>query len=150
MAKRKLQGELFSDKTRWSSTEVRHEIEFHDLLLAIKNVTVKKSPKFKIDDVEFSVSVDPWNGDNSGFISVYLDHFSDESQMISLTVKASSGEEASRQMEEVEAEGFCGFFEFLSITKYKEFAKDKGDVLKLELTVILHTKENAATEGWSR
>ena len=41
-----------------------------------------------------------------------------------------------------------GCARFVSHEKYRQFAKDHGDILKLEVVVTLHTK--AEGDGWTR
>ena len=77
-----------------------------------------------------------------------LHNHSDEDQTTSITVKLVSGVEKSWEMDMVEAGQSWGFIKFLSHQKYRKWAKEHGDVLKLEVVVTLHSKAEA--NGWTR
>ena len=100
--------------------------------------------------MEFSIDVYPDSVvfDCPGFIGVFLNNYSKETLMSSVTVKEASGEMSSWEMEKSEPERVFGWDKFLSHEKYREWAKDHGDVLKLEVLVTLHTKTEG--DGWTR
>ena len=148
--------ELFVWKDRLILTSTEKHIEVHSLLKLIEDENKKRipkfSPKFKLAGVDFSIDVLPDNSnhDCSGFIGVYLSNCGNEDRTTSVTVKEASGEEASWEMDKVEAGTFWGFHEFLSHEKYRKWAKDHGDVLKLEVTVTVHSKAEGEGDGWTR
>jgi len=105
------------------------------------------SPKFKLGDVEMSVDVHP-DHNSSGYIAVFLHNYSDQAQMTSATFKANSSEVLlSWKMKENKAQNIFGWVKFLSHKEFKDWAEKNGDLLKLEVTVTLHVKENS-TDGW--
>ena len=158
MVKRKVaiteNDERFVWKAKLISTSTKKTIEVHDLLQLIGDESRKmeeiSSPKFKLGGVDFSISVYPDDSDHdgSGFIGVYLNNHSDEDQTTSITVKLVSGVEKSLEMRVVKAGKGRGWNKFLSHQKYQKWAKDHGDVLKLEVMVTLHSKAEGG--GWTR
>ena len=141
--------ELFVYKTRWNSETTKKVIEIHDLILKIEDednwAEAIVSPKFQLAGKDFSVDVVP---DDDGYIGVHLASYSDEDQICSFTVMETSGVEMSWEMEKIEADSWWGFPTFLAHKKYRGWAKSNGDVLRLEVTITLHTK--AVGDGWTR
>ena len=162
MSKRKVSvtqdDESFEWKSRLISTSTKKIIKFNDFLQLMedknknKNKTVKISPKFKLAGVDFSIDVFPDNIelDGSKFIGVYLHNYGNEGQTTSITFKEASGEERSWEMIKVSPGKGWGFPDFLNHEKYRNWAKDHADVLKLEVTVTLHSKAEGEGGGWTR
>ena len=66
-----------------------------------------------------------------------------------MTVKEASGlENLDLEMDIVKTGRGWGFHQFLTHEKYRQLAKEHGDVLKLDIVVTLHTK--AEGDGWTR
>ena len=129
-------------------------IKFNDFLQLIedesKNMDKIRSPKFRLAGDDFSIDVYPDNSANdwSGSIGVYLHNYGNEDQTISISVKESTGEKESLEMEEVEAGDRLEVPLILSHSDYREWAEDHGDVFKLEVMVTVHSK--AEGDGWTR
>ena len=146
--------ELFVLQTHLISESTEKTIQIHDFLEKIEDQETNKqkiaSPRFQIAGMEFSIDVYPDSAvfDCPGFIGVFLNNYSKETLMSSVTVKEASGEMSSWEMEKSEPEMGFGWDKFLSQEKYREWAKDHGDVLKLEVLVTLHTKTEG--DGWTR
>ena len=147
--------ELFVLRTPLISESTEKTIQVHDFLKKIEDQETNQqkivSARFQIAGMEFSIDVYPDAAvyDGSGFIGVYLHNYSKETLMSSVTVKEASGKENSWEMrKEPETERGFGWNKFLSQEKYREWAKDHGDVLKLEVLVTLHTKTEG--DGWTR
>ena len=151
MSKRKFPptqvDELFELKTKLVLESVKKTIKLHDFIKKIedqeKKIKAIVSPKFKVAEIEFSIIVYP---EYDGFIGVFLRNYSKEvpSPMSSFTVKAASGVEMSREIDD----WYVGFGTFLSHEKYREWVKTHGDVLELEVLVTVNSK--AEGDGWSR
>ena len=144
--------ELFVHKTNWIAETTKKIIEIHDFTQKIddgdKNLKIY-SPKFKLAGVDFSIAVYPYQEhDGSGFIGVFLNNYSNEDKMTSITVQEASGVERSWEMGKVKAGKGYGWTNFLSHENYKAFANVRGDVLKLEVVITLHTKADG--DGWTR
>ena len=146
--------ELFVFKTGLLTESTEKIIEFHDFIKEIEDESTKMNwkitPKFKLAGADFSLGVVPDNTVNNspGFIGVYLVNESDEEQTVSGTVKEVSRKEASFEKKRVLTGNGCGFPTFMSHEKYREWAKNHGDVLRLEVVVTLHKK--AEGDGWTR
>jgi len=153
MSKRKVPAtrddEIFVLKTKMISESTKKTIEIHDFIKKIEdevNMREILSPKFIMDGdgAEFSIKVrSRKDSSGSGWISVYLYNFSNEDQLLSVTVKGSGVE----QSWEVPAGNGCGG-SFMSHETYREWAEDHGDVFKLEVVVTLLTK--AEGDDWTR
>jgi len=144
-------GWKFVKKAEWTSRRMKIEVEIPEFQKEIDNKkllvdAIISSPKFKLGEVEMSVDVRP--NKSSGFIGIFLHNHSDQAQMISATFKTNSGKVVSGEGKENPAQNISGWW-FLSHTKYKEWAKKNGDVLKVEVEVIHYVKENS-TDGWIR
>ena len=88
-------------------------------------------------------------------IAVFLYNDSDQDQTCSATFKADSAVPVkSRGWDrvKVKAKYEWGYSKFLSYGAYKKWAKENGDVFKLEVSVSLLTKEIVATDidCWTR
>lgn len=146
--------EAFEWKFRMISTSAstRKTIKLHELLQLMEDESKKTaaiiSPKFKLAGVEFSIDVYPEDTSAPGFIGVFLHNYSNDDPTTSVTFKESSGVERSWKMERDQAGKIEGYHQFLSHKKYREWAKDHGDVLKLDIVVTLHSK--AEGDGWTR
>ena len=144
--------ELFVWKAKMISTSTKKTIKVHDLLQLIEDDSKSpSSPKFQLAGVDFSIDVLPDGAAYGvpGFIGVFLHNYSKEDQMVSVTVKEASGVESNWwEMEELEADTWWGFPSFLAHKRYRRFAKYNGDVLRLEVSLTLHTK--AMGDGWTR
>ena len=147
MSKRKAaltqDDECFEFKSKLISTSTKKTIKINNFLKLIEDESRKmdaiRSPKFKLNGIGFSIDVYPDN-DDSWFIGVFLHNYGNEDQTLSITVKEASGEEDSWEMEEVEAGDSWGFTQFLRHKNYREWAKEHGDILKLEVVVTVHSK----------
>ena len=143
--------ELFVYKTKLISESTEKIIELHDFIDNIEDIDKKmikiRSPKFKLAGVDFTIDVYPDCREVGypGYIGVSLRNHSYEDQTTSISFKEASGKEDSRAMGKVEAGKKIGFFQFLSHKSYRRWAKDHGDVLKLEVVVTLHSPP-----GWTR
>ena len=144
--------EHFVLKTKLVSKSTKKTVEIRDFISKIEDGDNNKkalySPKFKLAGVDFSVLVYP-DKEGSGFIGVYLHNLSTEDQTTSVTMKHDSSNVESRwDMNKVLAGKGWGYTKFLSHEKYRQFAKDHEDVLKLEVLVTLHTKVKG--DVWTR
>ena len=147
--------ELFVLQSHLISESTQKIIHFHDFLKKIEDQKTSKvrivSPRFQIAGIEFSIEVYPDNAvyDGAGFIGLYLKNYSKETPISTVIVKEASGEVKSWEMrkEPIPESGF-GWNKFLSQEKYREWAKEHGDVLKLEVMVTLHTMADG--DGWTR
>ena len=144
--------ESFEWKSKMISTSTKKTIKFNNFLQLIEDESKKKivkiSPKFKLAGGDFSINVYPDDSDAPGFVGVYLHNHGDEDQTTSITFKEDSGEEASWEMDKVRAGVGLGMTKFLSHYKYRNWAKDHGDVLRLEVVVTVYSK--AEGDGWTR
>ena len=153
MAKRKLNCQ--------SSFEVKQEVEILEFLKMISDDENKMkkvvSPKFYLGDVEMSIGVYP-DYKSSGRIGVFLHNHSDQDQKVSVAFTSKKSKSAasyylireSRERAIIKANKSFGYPGFLSHRDYKNLAEEDGDVFKLEVSVSLHTKEESATDGWTR
>ena len=145
--------ELFVRKTKLISESTEKIIEFHDLIKEIEDEDKKmnyiSSPKFKLAGVDFSINVLPDCIANNvpGFLCFYLKNYGDEDQTTSVAVKNGPGVDLSWKMRKVEAQEI-GVFRFISHETYRQWAKDHGDVLRLEVVVTVHSK--AEGDVWTR
>ena len=153
MAKRKQNGELFINKAPWSSVEVKHEVEIHELMTKISDDKNKPivSPKFNLGGVEMSIRVDP-NDEGSGFIGVSLHNYSDQDLKCSATFKTlckAGARICSWERDIIKPKGDWGFGNFLSHSGYKKWAAENGDVFKLEVSLCIF-EDIVATDCWTR
>ena len=135
--------ELFVGKPMWTSETKIVGIEIPDFLMKIEGKENINSPHFKLSGVELYLKVKP----GSHFISVFLWNGSKEDQTTSFTLDG-SGVEHSWKMKKIAAKDSLGFKNFLSIEKFKTWAKNHGDVFKLKATLTLHKKR--AGDDWIR
>ena len=124
--------ELFVGKPMWTSETKIVGIEIPDFLMKIEGKENINSPHFKLSGVELYLKVKP----GSHFISVFLWNGSKEDQTTSFTLDG-SGVEHSWKMKKIAAKDSLGFKNFLSIEKFKTWAKNHGDVFKLKAKVTL-------------
>ena len=102
--------ELFVLQTHLISESTEKTIQIHDFLEKIEDQETNKqkiaSPRFQIAGMEFSIDVYPDSAvfDCPGFIGVFLNNYSKETLMSSVTVKEASGEMSSWEMEKSEPE----------------------------------------------
>ena len=157
MAKRKQNGEMFINKAKWSKSsveKVKYEVEIIELLEKISDDESKwepiESPKFNLGGVEMSIRVHPKS--EGGVIGVFLHSYSDQDQTCSATIKTPAGVEVNWERKIIEANQSCGSSRFLTHGEYEKWAKKNGDVLKLDVSVSLYTKEMVTTDvdGWTR
>ena len=107
-----------------------------------------KSPKFKVGDTSLTVSVYPedWREDSDEYIAVYLNNEEMEKVSTSATFKHASGREVPWKGELPVGDGL-GLRNFLSHKAYKEWAKDHGDVFKVEVEITLHDEKSQWTSN---
>ena len=142
--------EYFVLKTKLTKEATKKCIEIHDFILKIEGQDKKlkiSTPKFELAGKEFSLEIYPDYKD-SGYIGVYLQNDNTEDQMTSITIKEASGGGATWEMDIVLAGQDWGCPKFQTQKKYRKWAKDHGDVLRLEVLLTLHIK--AEGEGWTR
>ena len=134
--------ELKSEKIEENKTVT---IAIHDFTKRIDYQEKKKkeivSPEFKVGDISFTVSVYPqdWRENSTEHISVYLGNKEKEEVTATVVFKHASGAKGSL-MNQIEAGHGRGSKRFLSHEAYKEWAKDHGDVFKVEVKITLHTQ----------
>ena len=140
--------ELFVLQSGLISESTKKIIEIRDFSTKIEdpenNHKEIDSPMFKLAGVDFSIDVLP---DCSGYLCFYLRNYGDEDQTTSVAVKNGPGVDVNWKMMKVEAQGI-GVFWFISHENYRQWAKDHGDVLRLEVVVTVHSK--AESDGWTR
>ena len=152
MAKRKQNGELIINQAQSS---VKVEFKVHGLLEKISDDKNKMepfvSPKFNLGGVEMSLLVYP-DYKSSGFIGVALHNCSDQDQMCSATFKWSARVvESCLEWQIIRANRSSGYPNlFLSHRVYKKWAKENGDVFKLEVLVSLRTKDTSAFSSFGK
>ena len=146
--------ELFVCKTGLITESTEKIIEFHDFIKEIEDESTKNiekiTPKFKLAGADFSMGVVPDNSANngSGFIGFCLFNNSDEDQTISGTVKVSGEEAKFWEKKKFFAGKEYGIEKFMSHEEYREWARNHGDVLRLEVVLTLHKKGEG--DGWTR
>ena len=119
-----------------------------------------KSPKFKVGETSLAVWVYPqYKNEKTGeYVAVYLQNEEKESVTATTTFSHASGVKKTFKNQEIATDwgywGFTrslaphkGFTRFLSHKAYKKWAKDHGDVFKLEVEITLHVKKPAQ---WTR
>ena len=142
--------ELFVLKTTLMKDVTNKTIEIPHFTLKMEdedNHLKISSPKFKLAGKKFSIDVYP-DYTHSGYIGVFLFNDHTEDQITSITIKEASGEENSWEMTKIRAGQRWGFRRFLSHEKYRQLAKTRGDVLRLDVEVTLHKK--AVGNSWTR
>ena len=135
----------------WTSETQNVGLKIPDFLKKIEEKKVVLSPKFNFsgdtDGVDFELKVKA-GSENPQFISVFL-FASKEDQITSVTFLEGSGARASWEMAKVLLPGGWGYKKFLSLVKFKTWAKTHGDVFMLRATVTLHQKKQPG-ECWIR
>ena len=118
-------------------------VEIHNLIKKIDDEKNKKNgilcPKFKVGDTSLSIAVYPQ--DSEGYIGVYLINEENEKITATATFKHASGVEKTKKNMEMPAKTGSGRAKFLSHKAYKEWAKDHGDVFKVEVKITLHNEK---------
>ena len=95
----------------------------------------------KIDDGDTSLSIAVYPQDSEGYIGVYLINEENEKITATATFKHASGVEKTNKNVEMPAKTGSGRAKFLSHKAYKEWAKDHGDVFKVEVKITLHNEK---------
>ena len=114
-----------------------------------------ESPRFNHahGDVEMSICVYLDDG-SSGFIGVSLHNYSDrdcQTNFVTFNTKTSPYRRSYVYPRAIiQAKEGLASTRILSHCDYKKWAEKNGDVLKLEVSVSLLTKEMAAFDGWTR
>ena len=120
-------------------------IAIHDFIEKIDDQKKKsiESPKFKVGDNSFEVSVFPQ--DPMENIGVYLWNRNKEKEKVTVTFtfKHASGVKGTTKNLKLEAGHGKGTGKFLSHEAYKEWAKVHGDVFKVEVEITLHAEKPA-------
>ena len=127
------------------------DIAIHDFTKRIDDQDNKKkgifSPMFTVGDTSLKVCVHPqdWRDDSAEYIAVYLYNEEKENVTATFTVRHASGieSEVNNGKDEMKPKGGYGDNKFLSHEAYKEWAKDHGDVFKVELEITLHVEKPA-------
>ena len=153
MAKKRLlkeQEEMFVLNAEKVEVTKTVHVEIQDFTKKIDDEENKKkriiSPKFKVGDTSFTVRVYPqqhWKENFGESIAVCIDNEEKENVIATVTFKHASGAKRTFKNKEMTANGGWGFFNFLSHETYKNWAKDHGDVFKLEVEITLHVKKPA-------
>ena len=126
------------------------KLEFHDFLdISEDNPSEIRSPKFTVGDISFTVSVSPmyWDTDSQD-IAVFLIPLKIDNEEVeevgfekyithTCTIKHASGVEMTMVDVETEMDTSCGAKEFLSQEEYKEWAKNHGDVFRIEVKITV-------------
>ena len=152
MAKRKSNGELVINQSPGSCVEVEFKIDELLQKLSDNENNTKRidSPKFNLGGVEMFIRVYP-DYKSSGFISVFLDNFSNQDQVCSATFKTPAGAEKGLKRAIVKAKvAGRGFPKFLSHAHYKKWAEENGDVFKVVVSVFIHTKETVTFSSFGQ
>ena len=151
MAKKRLlkeQEEMFVLNAEKVEVTKTVHVEIQDFTKKIDDEENKKkriiSPKFKVGDTSFTVQVYPqdWREDSKEYIAVYLKNEEKEKVTAAYSFKhALFTTVVTRENRELEAGDGLGSANFLSHKAYKEWAKDHGDVFKVEVKITLHDKK---------
>ena len=102
------------------------------------------SSKFKVGDTNFTVQVNPQDPNDSHHIGVYLNNEEEEDVTATFTFKHASGVEDTLENQELEAGNGLGATNFLSHGAYKDWAKDHGDVFKVDVKITLQVEKGPA------
>ena len=122
-------------------------VEITDLTKMIDEKKKKSfcSPEFKVGDTSLMVEVDPFRQD---YIAVYLCNEGENEATVTYMIKHASGVFHTKEG----VIGSCSSadgFDILSHKAYKEWAKDHGDVFKVEIKITLHQKKDPSRAQWT-
>ena len=140
------QAEMFVLNAEIVEVNKTVHVEIHNFIKKIDDEKNKKNqilcPKFKVGDTILSIAVYPQdaNENSDGYIGVYLMNEENEKITATATFKHASGVEKTKKNMEMPAKTGSGRAKFLSHKAYKEWAKDHGDVFKVEVKITLHTQ----------
>ena len=125
-------------------------IDIHDFTERINDQGNKKkeiiSPKFKVGETSLTLYVHPqdWRENSQEYIAVYLSNEEKKKVNATYTFKHASGVEKTFKNQKFEVNDSLGTAQFLSHEAYKKWARNHGDVLKVEVEITLHVEMGPA------